>query len=137
MSARTVTLADGRVAREVAADEAGEWYLRVAHGCVEALEAAALLTWRQAEALHAVARLYRAGGGRVAFLHRDGVGDGRDEQAEAGARRELEALLVAVRCAWTRAHLVAIAQTDEWPVGACLTRVQDAADTIADRLRLA
>lgn len=130
-----VTLPGGRVAHVVPADDAGEFFLRVAHGIVEQMEGAGLLTWRQAEALNTLGRLYRAGGGRLAYYRGGGGGERPDEATEA-ARRELADLLALV-CEPTRAQVLAMVQTGEWSLGATVRRVQDAADAVADRLRLA
>lgn len=130
-----VTLPGGRIATLVPADDAGEFTLRVADGIVEQMEGHGLLTWRQAEALNTLGRLYRAGGGRLAY-YRGGGGGERPEEAAEAARTELAGLLALVREP-TRGHLLAMVATGEWPVTARVSWVQDAATAVADRLKLA
>lgn len=135
MTARVVSLPDGRRATEVAADEAGEFYLSTADGIVAQMAQAELLTWRQAEALNTLARLRRASGWRPAWERPGGRGE-RPQELEDAAGREF-AMLVGLIAEPTRGHVVAMLATGEWQVAARVSRIQDAADTVADRLKLA
>lgn len=137
MTARTVILPDGRLAREVPADEAGEHYLSVADGIIAQMAGTVppLLTWRQAEALNTLARLRRASGLRHAWERPAGAGE-RQEEVEAAARDELAGLL-AIIAEPTRGHILGMLSSGEWQFGARVSRIQDAADAVADRLRLA
>lgn len=136
MTARVITLRDGRRAEVVPADDAGQFTVRVADGIVDQMQQAELLTWRQAEALNEMARLHRAGGGAVAG-RRSGAGGVADEEDVEAARHAFAALLEAVPVAM-RGPLLSMAATREWPVspGVTVRRVQDAADAVADRMRL-
>ena len=135
MTARIVILRDGRQATEVAADEAGEFYLSAADGIVAQMAQAALLTWRQAEALNVLARLRRASGWRPAWERPSGRGE-RPDGVEDAAGQEF-ARLVEIIAEPTRGHVIAMLATGEWQVAARVSRVQDAADAVADRLKLA
>lgn len=135
MTARVVILRDGRQATEVAADEAGEYYLSAADGIVAQMAQAELLTWRQAEALNVLARLRRASGWRPAWERPGGRGQ-RPQEIEDAAGREFAAL-VEIIAEPTRGQVIAMLATGEWQIAARVSRIQDAADAVADRLKLA
>lgn len=136
MTARVITLPDGRRAEVVPADDAGEFTVRVADGIVDQMQQAELLTWRQAEALHELARLHRAGGGAVAG-RRSGSGGEAAEDDVAAARVAFAALLEAAPLAM-RGPLLSMCATREFPIapGVTVRRVADAADAVADRMKL-
>lgn len=135
-AATRILLRDGREVDVIPADEAGQFIaVVVCRDIIESLRAWELLTWRQSEAITTLARLRRAAGLRPAY-ERHGQGGGeRPEAVEIAAAEELRALLAMVgepAGGW----LMAMLATDAWPTAARLSRMQDAADAIADRLRL-
>jgi hypothetical protein len=136
MSARTITLCDGREAQIVPADKAGEFMaVVVCRDLVEQLHASRLLTWRQAEALSVLRRVRKAAGYRAAWERPAGLGE-RPDQVEEAAKAELAELLHVMREP-TRTQIMHMLATDEWQVTARVSAVQDAADALADRLKLA
>jgi len=130
-----VRLPGGREARLVPADKAGEFSLSVVPDGPEAWHARKLLTWRQCEALLHLSRLRRASGWRMAWQRPSGAGE-RDPEAEERAGLEFAALM-ALLAEPARGWVLCIVSTGEWPVAAPVSRVQDAADVVADRLKLA
>jgi hypothetical protein len=135
--------ADQRERITVPADDAGQAYEVVVSRCiVEQLrntrDAAGtpLLSWRQGEALMTLRRLRRASGLRQAWERPAGHGGERPERAEIEAGEELVRLLCAVPVA-IRAPLLHMLATDEWAYSLRVSQVQDAADAVADRLKLA
>jgi hypothetical protein len=132
---RILVLQDGRKATVIPADAAGEFFLRVPHGVFEQLHEAGYLSWRQFTALETLSRCYRAAGGLLAWYRGGGDGE-RDDAAVRAKVRELEDLLGRAPEP-TRWRIVSMIQSGEWDCRARLTQVQDAADAIADRLRLA
>ncbi len=135
MTARTIVLPDGRRATLVAADEAGEFYLSMADGIIAQMAQAELLTWRQAEALNTLGRLRRASGWRPAWERPGGRGE-RPQALEDAAGREF-AMLVEIIAEPVRGYIVGMLSTGEWQIAARVSQVQDAADAVADRLKLA
>lgn len=99
MSARTVTLPDGRQATAVPADEAGEFFLSAADGIIAHLRVTGTLTGRQCDAAAELARLYGLGGGRSPW--RSSGGSDRPEEAVEAARQQFADLL---RSAPRRTH---------------------------------
>jgi hypothetical protein len=131
---RRVTLPDGRVALEVPADDAGEFYLEAAEGLLQHLEQAGLLTWRQITAAGTLARLYGLGGGRRPWCK--GTGPGRSEDIEAAARLEFARLLeeVPLRC---RGPLTTLAMGEWVTAYNPLALWREGLTALADHLRLA
>jgi hypothetical protein len=128
-----IPLPGGRHGYLVEADDAGEFTIRVHECWLDAAEAAGLLTWRQAEALRELSRLYLTGGGSVPFK-RTSAGPGRDETAAALARVAERELLDAVS-PWLHPMLHDIAR-GLVPRDDVLPALRAAADRLADRLRL-
>ena len=131
-----VTLPGGREASVVSADDAGQYYVIVdCRDILDVLRVRGMLTRRQAEALSHLARLRRASGLRPAW-QRDGAGRGeRPEDTERKALAELRDLL-AVMGEPVGTQVMHMLATDEWQISARVSEVQDAADRVADRLRL-
>jgi hypothetical protein len=132
---RRITLPDGRAATVMPADAAGEFVaVVICRDIVERLQHGGLLSWRQAEALNTLARVRRSAGLRPAWDRGQGAGE-RPEKVEAAAKAELAELL-AVMHEPVRTQVMHMLATDEWQVAARVSQVQDAADAVADRLKL-
>lgn len=124
----TITLRDGRKARLVPADAAGEFYAQVDADPAVMWREAGFITVRQCEALMQLTRLYALGGGMTAWRRGTRGATEKDEEAVAAARREHQRLTA---CAPTRdAWALLPACQGEWPVGRgmpeALTRALDA-----------
>ena len=131
----SVTLRDGRHARLVPADAAGEWALSTADGLIARLEEGGSLSWRQATAAQKLAALYGAGGGRLPYLV-PGGGTAKEEAEVARAREEFTALLRRAprRCRWP---LVVLAMGEAMAGADALALWQAGLSAVADALRLA
>lgn len=132
LGGRDVVLGDGRDAREVAADAAGEVFVHVANCPIAYLKAH--LSWRQHTALTLMAEAFGKGGGR-----RIGAQPGRGEGPDADpAKRREYADLEAAAGLRVGPHIRTLCQGD-WPLAPWLTlrHIEDALDRVADRLRLA